>query len=191
LGAIGSLRELEGAELIAACDVTTRFLEAAKVFAPQKGASPEQVELLTDRLARLADSYQAEFGVDVTTLAGAGAAGGLAGGLAVLGAKIVSGFELVADFVGLDDHLGRADLVMTGEGFLDQQSFSGKVVGGVIAHVAGRVPILCVAGDVAPGLDLQGLDVVGLVGRVGLERARAEVVSLIEQVVAEYVSSKS
>jgi hypothetical protein len=61
----------------------------------------------------------------------------------------------------------------------------------VIAHVAGRVPILCVAGDVAPGLDLQGLDVVGLVGRVGLERARAEVVSLIEQVVAEYVSSKS
>ena len=191
LGSIGSPEALKGAELIAACDVTTPFLQAAKVFAPQKGANPEQVELLTERLSQLAESYQTKFGVDVTTLAGAGAAGGLAGGLAALGAKIVSGFELVAEFVGLDDHLARADLVMTGEGFLDQQSFSGKVVGGVIAHVAGRVPILCVAGDVAPGLEPPGLDVVGLVARVGLERARAEVVSLIEQVVAEYISAKS
>jgi glycerate kinase len=190
LSVIGSPEALQGVELVAACDVTTRFLDAARVFAPQKGAQPEQVETLTERLARLAESYRAEFGVDVTTLAGAGAAGGLAGGLAALGARIVSGFELVAEFVGLDDHLAGADLVMTGEGFLDEQSFSGKVVGGVISHVAGRVPILCVAGDVAPNLEPTGLDVVSLVARVGLERARAEVVDLIEQVVAEHISAR-
>jgi len=56
--------------------------------------------------------------------------------------------------------------------------------------VAGRVPILCVAGDVAPNLEPTGLDVVSLVARVGLERARAEVVDLIEQVVAEHISAR-
>jgi glycerate kinase len=167
--------------------VTTPFLDAARVFAPQKGATPEQVEQLSARLARLADSYQTEFGVDVTALPGAGAAGGLAGGLAALGASIVSGFELVADFVGLDDEIAKADLVMTGEGRLDRQSFSGKVVGGVISHVAGRVPVLCVVGVSAPDLDPVGFELVDLVARFGLDRALSEVLELIEQVVAEQV----
>jgi len=190
LEVIGSREALGGAELVAACDVTTRFLDAARVFAPQKGATPDQVEQLTFRLAGLADRYRADFGVDVTAPPGAGAAGGLAGGLAALGAKIISGFELVADFVRLDDHLAGADLVMTGEGFMDQQSFSGKVVGGVIQHVAGRMPILCVVGDAAPDLDQAGLEIVSLVGRAGEERARAEVLELIEEVVAERVSAR-
>ena len=187
LSAIGPVAALRGVELVAACDVTTPFLDAARVFAPQKGATPEQVEQLSARLARLADSYRTEFGVDVTALPGAGAAGGLAGGLAALGASIVSGFELVADFVGLDDEIAKADLVMTGEGRLDRQSFSGKVVGGVISHVAGRVPILCVVGVSAPDLDPVGFELVDLVARFGLDRALSEVLELIEQVVAEQV----
>jgi len=191
LEAIGSREALRGVELIAACDVTTGFLDAARVFGPQKGATEEQVLELTRRLARLADRYRANFGVDVATLQGTGAAGGLAGGLAALGARIVSGFELVAEFVRLDAQIGDADLVMTGEGFLDNQSFSGKVVGGVISHVAGRVPILCVAGDVAPDLAPASMQIVSLVARAGPEKARSEVLDLIEQVVAEHISLRA
>ena len=195
LSAIGSVAALQGVDLVAACDVTTGFLDAAGVFGPQKGATPEQVALLAERLARLATRYREEYGVDVTQLPGAGAAGGLAGGLAAVGARITSGFELVAEFVDLDGKLAAADLVMTGEGYLDRQSFSGKVVGGVIDHVAGKVPILCVVGDVATdvatGLDAGALDVVSLVSRFGLDRARSEVLELIEEVVAEHVTALS
>ena len=79
-----------------------------------------------------------EHGVDVLDLEGAGAAGGLAGGLAAAGARLVSGFDLVADEVDLDERIEGADLVVTGEGFLDEQSFEGKVVGGVVALAGGR-----------------------------------------------------
>ena len=60
---------------------------------------------------------------------------------------------------------------MTGEGHLDRQSFAGKVVGGVIAHVDGRVPILCVVGDAAADLDPVGFEIVSLVERAGLEQS--------------------
>lgn len=191
LEAIGSREALGGVELVAACDVTTGFLDAARVFGPQKGAKPEQVDQLSVRLAHLAESYRERFAIDVTTIPGAGAAGGLAGGLLALGATVVSGFELVAEFVGLDKHLAGADLVMTGEGFLDRQSFSGKVVGGVITHVAGRAPILCIAGDVAPDIGPVGLEIVSLVERAGLEKALSEVLELIEEVVAEHISLRA
>jgi len=195
LQVIGSPQALRGVELVAACDVTTPFLEAARIFAPQKGATPGQVAALSARLERLAGSYRADFGLDVTTLPGAGAAGGLAGGLAALGARIVSGFELVADFVGLDGHLAEADLVMTGEGYLDRQSFAGKVVGGVTAHVAGRVPILCIVGGAAKGAvapaepGRAGFELVSLVKRFGPERARSEVLDLLDEVVAQHISA--
>lgn len=189
LRAIGSRAALRGAELVAACDVTTRFEDAARVFGPQKGATAAQVEELTARLVSLVGRYRSEFGTDVSQLPGAGAAGGLAGGLAALGARIVAGFDLVADYVGLESRIVEADVVMTGEGYLDAQSFAGKVVGGVIGRVAARVPVLCVVGDFATGLDVSGLEVVSLVARFGEERARAEVVKLVEEVVAEYLST--
>ena len=78
---------IDGIPITVACDVSTRFLDAARVFGPQKGATDAQVALLTRRLARLADEYEARTGVDVRELAGAGAAGGLAGGLAAIGAS--------------------------------------------------------------------------------------------------------
>jgi glycerate kinase len=133
-----------------ACDVTTPFLDAAKVFAPQKGATDAQVQLLSRRLASLAEQYQQRTGVDVRTLSGAGAAGGLAGGLAAIGAEIEPGFDVVANAVGLDRALEGVDLVVTGEGRLDITSFAGKVVGGVLewAADAGAPHVAVIAGQV-------------------------------------------
>ena len=133
VGVVGTPAALAGVDLEVACDVTTRFVDAAAVFGPQKGASPEQVARLTDRLRSLADRYRRDFGVDVDAIPGAGAAGGLAGGLAALGARLVPGFDLVAAMTGLADRLHLADLVVTGEGHLDPPSFAGKVPGGVLS----------------------------------------------------------
>jgi glycerate 2-kinase len=124
---------LSGMKVTVACDVETSFVDAAKVFAPQKGASAAQVALLTRRLEMLADRYRTRTGVDVARLTGAGAAGGLAGGLAAIGAELMPGFEVVAEAVGLEAALEGADLAITGEGKLDASSLAGKVVGGVLA----------------------------------------------------------
>ncbi len=98
---------LGDAELVVACDVDIPFLEAAERFGPQKGASEAQVEELSARLVALAVQYENRFGMDVTKIARAGAAGGLAGGLAALGARLVDGFERVAESV---DVAGRITL---------------------------------------------------------------------------------
>jgi glycerate kinase len=183
LRAMYPLQRFRGVEIVVACDVRTRFVEAASVFAPQKGATPAQVELLRRRLERLAQVYLDEYGVDVAELPRAGAAGGLAGALATLGARLVDGYELVADEVGFDEQLERVDLVITGEGFLDAQSFEGKVVGGVAASAAAAgVPLLVIAGDVFDGAEA-GLDVVSLVERFGTERAFADPLGAIRDVV--------
>lgn len=147
--AITSPHRLRRVQLLVACDVQTLFVDAAPVFAPQKGASPAQVELLRRRLERLAQVYQHEFGVDVRNIPGTGAAGGLAGGLVALGGRLQPGFDLVADELDLHDHIAAADLVITGEGYLDEQSFQGKVVGGVqaLCAAAGK-PVAAVVGDV-------------------------------------------
>ena len=125
-----------GTPVTVACDVTTAFTDAAVVYGPQKGASDAQIALLTRRLEQLAGVYRDRTGVDVTTVESAGAAGGLAGGLAAIGARLEPGFDVVADLVGLQDALAGADLVVTGEGKLDATSFAGKVVGGVLELAA-------------------------------------------------------
>ncbi|MGQ0804464.1 MAG: glycerate kinase [Actinomycetota bacterium] len=137
LGAVDALGwSLGGLEVTVACDVATTFLDAATVYAPQKGATDAQVSLLTRRLRRLAEEYERRTGVDVTELEGGGAAGGLAGGLAAIGATLEPGFEVVAQAAGLEDALEDVDLVVTGEGKLDPTSFEGKVVGGVLEWAA-------------------------------------------------------
>lgn len=199
-GGLGALRSLypparlRGIELIVACDVRTLFRDAAEVFGPQKGASPAQVELLRRRLDTLVDSYRETYGVDVSLIEGSGAAGGLAGGLAAVGATLVSGFDLVAEEVGLDDALVDADLCVTGEGFVDHESFHGKVVGGVIdAAAAAGVPVLVIAGDVlddvGPHLDGSGVavDVVSLVERFGPERPLGDTIGCISAVVDAFL----
>lgn len=196
-GGLGALRalfplaRLRGVKLIVACDVRTRFVDAARVFGPQKGATAPQVELLTRRLERLADMYLNEYGVDVRCLDGAGAAGGLAGGLSAVGAELVNGFEVVADELDLAEHMEQADLVVTGEGFLDEQSFEGKVVGGVVemAEALG-IPVLAVAGEVFDGADAR-VETVSLVARFGRERALGDAVGCVEEAVYERLSGAS
>ena len=194
-GGLGALRALEpsqrlrGIEIRVACDVRLPFVDAAEVYGPQKGASPAQVELLRRRLERLAQIYEEEYGVDVTGLAGAGAAGGLAGGLAAIGAHLEPGFDLVADAIDLDERMEGCDLVGTGEGFLDEQSFDGKVVGGVAALAAALcVPVLVVAGDVMDPLP-QAVEAVSLTERFGGERSRLDALACIEAVVADHLAS--
>jgi glycerate kinase len=192
LRAIYPLPRLRGLELLVACDVRTTFLDAATVFAAQKGASSAQVRLLRRRLERLAQVYRDEHGVDVLGLEGAGAAGGLAGGLAAAGATLVEGFELIADEVGLDDQLEGADLVITGEGFLDEQSFDGKVVGGVLDRAAAHgVPAVVIAGQVLDPAQLASKDVraISLTDRFGEERARAATAACVEEIVTEVLAA--
>jgi glycerate kinase len=188
-GGLGALSVLEphsrlrGVELVVACDSSTRFVDAAAEFAPQKGASPAQVELLTRRLTRLVQVYRDRFGVDVSQLIGAGAAGGLAGGLAALGASLVPGFEVVADTVELVERIEGADLVVTGEAVLDEASLDpGKAVGGVVALAAEvGVPVLVLGGD---AVCEQPFPFENLAARFGTERAVADLTGCVTEVVA-------
>lgn len=196
LDALEPRARLAGVELVVACDVTTRFVDAARVFAAQKGATDKQVELLTRRLERLAQLYEATFGVDVRDIPGSGAAGGLAGGLAAVGARLVPGFELVADTIDLPTRMEAADLVVTGEGFLDDQSFEGKAVGGVLelAEEFG-VPALVVAGQILDDLHLgqlvgeRDVTVVSLVEGYGDTRAFNDTSACVEDAVKRHLAA--
>lgn len=183
LGCIQAIRapaRLRAVELLVACDVDTSFVDAADVFAPQKGASPAQVQMLRGRLERLAQIYLDERGVDVRGLPGSGAAGGLAGALVSLGGRLVPGFDLVADEVDLHDRLASAELVITGEGFLDEQSFHGKVVGGVQALCRDRgLRVAAIVGDADPAM-ADRIEHRRLVADHGEERALHEPLWCIE-----------
>ncbi|MEN9205491.1 MAG: glycerate kinase [Thermostichales cyanobacterium DRC_bins_46] len=119
------------------CDVNNPLLGsrgAVAVFGPQKGATPEQQARLEQGLARWAALIGAEAGVDIRHLAGAGAAGGVGGGLvALLGASIESGTDFILQTLELERWIAWADLVITGEGHLDPQSQMGKLFGGIQA----------------------------------------------------------
>ncbi|WBL36926.1 glycerate kinase [Tepidiforma flava] len=127
---------------------------AARVFAPQKGASPAEVDLLEEALERFAAVVRRVTGVDLRDLPGAGAAGGLAGGLrAFLGAAIESGFDIVAGVTRFAGRLAAADLVITGEGSYDEQSLAGKVTGRVLeaARAAGKPAVVFAGRASLPG----------------------------------------
>ena len=149
--AIGTPARLRGTEFIVACDVRALFTDAARLFGAQKGATPVQIEFLSGRLEQLQQSYLHDYGIDVSLLIGGGAAGGLAGGLGALGASLVPGFDVVADEVGLHEQIAQCDLIITGEGYLDNESFDGKVVGGVqqLAQQFNKpVVVICGGADV-------------------------------------------
>jgi glycerate kinase len=186
-----------GAELLVACDVETVFTDAARVFGPQKGADPSQVENLTERLHEVQRHYEqryghwlAELGVDLRSAPGGGAAGGLGGGLLVLGGRLVPGLRLVAEQVGLEDALGDVDLVVTGEGALDAESFNGKVVGGVVEAARDRgLPVLIVTGTArtdAPPLP-DDVTVVDLSSTFGDEASWSDPALCIRRAVADHL----
>jgi glycerate kinase len=169
------------AEVLVACDVRTPFRDAAVVFGPQKGASPEQIIELTGRLDRLASLYKKRYGVDLADVPGSGAAGGLGGGLAALGARLVPGFELVSTHTGLAAAVRSADAVVTGEGKFDAESFNGKVVGGVLAVAAAHaVPSLVVAGAVEDEV-AERANAVSLLAEFGRDAAWGDPLGCIER----------
>jgi glycerate kinase len=181
---------LKGVEVIVACDVDVPFTAAGTMFGPQKGATAAQVSLLTRRLERLADVYRQRTGVDVSVMAHAGAAGGLAGGLAALGARLEPGFEVVAAAVGLEEAMAGVRLVVTGEGRFDRTSLVGKVPGSVLewAGAEGVPRRAVIAGQVAADLDPCGDDVLVLslterVWSAGEAYAQAEL--LVEEAAVE------
>ena len=194
LEAVESAGGLAGVRLVGACDVGIRFVDAAPLFAPQKGADADQVAALTARLEELADRYRARYAVDVRDVAGSGAAGGLGGALAALGADLRSGYALVRDLVGLGRALDATDRVVTGEGELDATSFVGKVVGGVVGDARARgLPTLVVAGrctDEGAAMAREaGCEVVSLSGRFGPRRAIEETGACLAEVASDWLAA--
>lgn len=155
LGAVQALEEAGMASWVAgrvqvACDVRIRFVDAARQFGPQKGAGPREVAILERRLADLAGRWAVRAGRPVAELPGSGAGGGLAGGLAALGARLVPGARLVGRLLGLPERLARARVAVTGEGRLDRTSWWGKVVGEVTRAARRRgTPVAILAGSLA------------------------------------------
>jgi glycerate 2-kinase len=147
-GAIEALRESEAAFVLSPtyargrtnaevrievlCDVRTAFEDAARVFAPQKGARPAAVERLTAQL----EAFAAGLPRDPRGIPMTGCAGGLSGGLWVHGAALRAGAEFVLDVLDFDARLARADAVVSGEGRFDSQSLEGKIAGAIAARCA-------------------------------------------------------
>jgi glycerate kinase len=186
--AIEAAGGLGGATLLVATDVVTCFADAARVFAPQKGASPAQVVRLAARLEAEAVELEQRYGIDVRPLERGGAGGGLAGGLAALGAQLCSGFELLAEQVGLAKRLRTADVVVTGEGALDATTLEGKTVSSLLRLVPPEATCIVIAGriDQAAGRALGTLvgrevDLVDLSQHFGEEASLHQTASLVEQ----------
>jgi glycerate kinase len=149
-------RRVREARFFAAADVANPLCGpegASAVYGPQKGAPPQMARALDAALRRYAEVIERDLGVSVTEVPGAGAAGGLgAGMIAFLGAKVQSGFEVIAELAGLRERLRGADLLVTGEGRLDAQTAYGKTVARA-ARLARElnVPVLVVPGSLGEG----------------------------------------
>jgi glycerate kinase len=135
LGRLERPQDLKLPKIIAAVDVRNPLLGkngATRVFGPQKGAGQEELNVLEQALARLADVVAEDFGFDYRDKPGAGAAGGLGFGLmSFCGATVRPGFDVVAEAVGLESKMKGADIVITGEGSLDRQTLEGKTPAGI------------------------------------------------------------
>ncbi|MEE4111252.1 MAG: glycerate kinase [Desulfobacteraceae bacterium] len=164
LGAISSIDRrnvdprLENISVSVACDVTNPLTGdngASLVYSPQKGATPEQVIQLDDGLANLARVIQMDLGVAIADMPGAGAAGGLGGGLhAFVGAELKPGIDLVIDVVRLKNAVAGADLVLTAEGRIDGQTRFNKAPAGVARTAkAAEVPCIAICGGIGDGIE--------------------------------------
>ena len=137
--------QVKDAHIVILSDVSNKMYGekgAAKVFAKQKGANEEQIDLLDKNLKYLNSLFKK----DVSDIPGSGAAGATSAGmLAYLDAEIVSGIDTILDIIDFDSIIKDADYVFTGEGKLDSQSFDGKLISGVLKHTK-NIPTICVCG---------------------------------------------
>ncbi len=187
---------LRSVELVGATDVTTRFLDAARVFGPQKGASASQVVELSERLERLAARWKDSEGIDVTSRERTGAAGGFGGGLVVLGAHLTGGFDVVAEELNLLEVLRSADVVVTGEGRLDATTLEGKSVASLLRISPNGTRVLIIAGAVdgvaARDLDPEGrlrIEICDLTERFGEDAATRRTGELVTTVVQDAMAT--
>jgi glycerate kinase len=154
---------------LALCDVRTTLADAARVFGPQKGASPDDVLVLERRLAAMEELRP------YASLPGSGAAGGLGAALAALGARLVPGAPAVLELIGFDERLADCDLVVTGEGRVDATTLEGKAPGEVAARSA-TAGVRCVVFGGSVETEIAGADVVALSGNP--RRAERDLASL-------------
>lgn len=152
---------------------------AAYIFSPQKGADKEMVEMLDNNLIYFSNFTQKNIGVDISSISGGGAAGGMGAGMyAYIGGKLSSGIDTILNIVHFDNMLKKCDLVLTGEGRLDSQSLSGKVVIGVARKAKKyNVPVIAVVGDIGDNIDTvynEGVSAVISTNRVALPFERAK-----------------
>ena len=185
-------------EIVAMCDVDNPLLGkrgASHVYGPQKGGDPPILAALDAALAHLADVAAGELGVDFRDVPGAGAAGGLGFGLLTFcGATLRSGFDTVAEATGLREAVAEADLVLTGEGCLDEQTLAGKGPAGVaaLARSLGK-PVVAFGGRVpaaeALGRIFDGVFALAEEG-VSVETAMREAESRLENKAAEAMEGR-
>jgi glycerate kinase len=150
-----------------ACDVDTPFCGphgAAAVFAPQKGADASMIALLEEGMQSFAAVIQSKYGLDVRSIAGSGAAGGMGGAFyAFVPSTLKKGIEMVLDAIGFDRLIANADLVITGEGKIDYQTAKGKTAAGVLARAKRQnVPVVAIGGGVewCEALDKMGFSAI-------------------------------
>jgi glycerate 2-kinase len=163
---------------------------ASKTFGPQKGATPDDVQLLDDALHHLASVVKRDMGMDLEHVRGAGAGGGLGfGAMAFLGARFRMGVDFVADVLGLEARIRRADLTITGEGRLDASSLRGKAPSLVVRlareHGVGTV-LIC--GEVSSDLDLRSvgaMQLAAMVDRFGPRRPLIDARAALEDIAEE------
>jgi glycerate kinase len=185
------LPQLANVEIIGVCDVTNPLCGpegASAIFGPQKGADPKMVEELDAGLANLASIVKRDLGSDHANVPGAGAAGGLGFGLlAFCGAKLEPGIDLILKTVNFSSHLRNADLCITGEGRIDEQTQHGKAPAGV-ALACKELGVPCVALVGSAGTELGELPQMGLTasfaladGPMTLESSMAETERLLQR----------
>lgn len=180
ISADGFLERARGLSFTVACDVDTPYIGAhgaSRVFGPQKGASEEDVEILEERLRGYALQILKDTGIDVSDMAGAGAAGGLGGAFrAYLGAELKRGVDLVLDQIGFDSIIDGADLVITGEGCSDYQTLKGKTAAGVLERAKRKgIPVMLVSGAIRDGQMLRdgGFGIIAAASPQGMSLAEA------------------
>jgi len=171
---------LEDIHFTVAYDVSNPFFGldgAAHVYAPQKGADAAQVDELDEGLKHLDTVFMKYFGRSVEVAPGAGAAGGMGGGCDVfLGARLVPGIDYLIESISLDDKIAAADILITGEGRLDEQSFQGKVLGKLIGHARTHgTKLYAICGDSSMNIkDLNAMGVDRLVTLTALAGSKEE-----------------
>lgn len=183
--------KLKKARIKVACDVNNPLYGkngAAYVYGPQKGASTKEVALLDAGLQSFAEVIQAFSGLNVQSIPGAGAAGGMgAGALVFLDAKLTSGVDLIMEMAQFEAALQNADWIITGEGQLDGQTASGKTIEGVIRMAKTKnIPVAALCGSLnisIAGIQQLGLDyAVSILNEIGtLEQAKAQSFENLEQ----------